>query len=98
MPEIPRLGPGRVVPIRRVQPLDVGSGAGDFAFSNAADAVSQVSAQIQVAEQTSNVARGLASAGAELDAQLLDLMASLDVKNKQVLLATAEVLAKQQKS
>lgn len=73
MPLIPRIGAGSVIPLRRVQPQDVGSGAGDIAYGNAAGELAGISAQIQVAEQTGNVARGLAEFSAGLDQARLAL-------------------------
>src|SRR3990167_8081023 len=67
MPEIPRFGPGRVVPIARVQPGDVGGGAGDRAFGQTSDMLSQAAASLFEAEQTAKVASGIAAASAKLE-------------------------------
>ncbi len=67
MPEIPRFGPGRVIPIARVQPGDVGGGAGDRAFGQTSDMLSQAAASLFEAEQTAKVASGIAAASAKLE-------------------------------
>ena len=73
MPEIPRFGPGRVVPLARVQPGDVGGGRGTAALGQAIGGVADVAAHIRVAEQTANVARAIAGTNAELDAVRLEI-------------------------
>lgn len=70
---IPRVGPGNVVPLGRVAPQDVGSGAGQAAYSDAADTIARAAAHLQTAEQTARVAQGVAAFSARLEEERLNL-------------------------
>ncbi len=67
MPRLPRLDPAPVVSRQRVDPRDIGRGAGDLAMARSVDELAIASHQIFEAEQVARVSRGVSDSSGELE-------------------------------
>ena len=82
MPLLPRIGPGEVVPLRRVRPDEIGGGAGQAALSDAAQTLGATTARLIDAERQADVARAEVGYGAKLAeiAQAIDQEPDVDAR------------------
>lgn len=83
MPEIPRIGPGPVIPLRQVEPQDIGTGQGFREQGRAVSGLSEAAGALFESEQQARVSSGVAAVSNQLDAYRQELDDDPDLHSRE---------------